>query len=145
MGLRRHLFEQGLTSNLLVVAVTVFLVLVGNSAFFSEVLKVYPLSAHNAISLATLPFMLGAATLLLLASVCFGWLSKPLLVVVLLLSSLAAYFMDSFGVIINDEMLQNAAQTNVTEASDLLNLRLLAYFGLLGILPAVVLARIPVR
>jgi lipid A ethanolaminephosphotransferase len=67
------------------------------------------------------------------------------LIVILLLSSLAAHFMDSYGVVINDDMLQNAAQTNLAEAGDLLNFRLLGYFVMLGVLPAIAIARLPLR
>jgi hypothetical protein len=42
-------------------------------------------------------------------------------------------------------MLQNAAQTNLAEAGDLLNFRLLGYFVMLGVLPAIAIARLPLR
>jgi lipid A ethanolaminephosphotransferase len=53
--------------------------------------------------------------------------------------------MDSYGVVINDEMLQNAVQTNIAEALDLLNFRLLAYLVMLGVLPAILIGRMPLR
>lgn len=143
--LHRRIIANGLTGNTLLLAVASFLVLAGNTSFFSETLKAYPLSAGNALALATLPIMLGAATTLLLAVVSFGRLSKPVLLVVLLLSSLAACYMDSYGVVFNDEMLQNISQTNLAEAADLVNPRMIAYLVLLGIVPALVLARIPLR
>lgn len=144
-SLYRRITTQGLTGNALVLVVASFLLLLGNTTFFVQTLKVYPLSAGNALALATLPVMLGAATTLLLALVSFGRLSKPLLVAVLLLSSLAACYMDSYGVIFNDEMLQNISQTNVAEAADLINARMLTYLVLLGILPSLVLTRIPLH
>jgi lipid A ethanolaminephosphotransferase len=42
-------------------------------------------------------------------------------------------------------MLENVAQTNVAEALDLLNFRLLAYFVLLGVIPAVAVAKVPLH
>jgi lipid A ethanolaminephosphotransferase len=81
----------------------------------------------------------------LLAIISFARLSKPVLVVVLLLSSLAACCMDSYGVIFNEEMLQNISQTNIAEASDLFNPRMFFYFSLLGILPAIVVLKIPLH
>jgi lipid A ethanolaminephosphotransferase len=129
--------------NTLVLTVAIFLSLVTNATFFSQTIKAYPLSSSNALALATLPIMLCAATTLLLAILSFGRLSKPVLVIVLLLSSLAACYMDSYGVIFNNEMLQNISQTNIAEASDLVNPRMFFYFVLLGILPAIVVVRIP--
>lgn len=140
-----RIMNNGLTGNTLLLGVAIFLVLVGNATFFSQTLKVYPLSSGNALALATLPVMLGAATVMLLAATCFGRPGKPVMMVFLLLSSLAACYMDSYGVVFNDEMLQNIVQTNVAEAADLVNFRMIAYLVLLGILPALVLARIPLR
>lgn len=126
-----------MTANRLILLVTGFLVTGGNFAFFGNVLKTYPLAAGNAAALLSLVIVLMGATALLPALVCFGRAAKPVLMLILLLSALAAYFMDSFGIVINDEMLQNVAQTNPGEARDLLNFKLLAYFAVLGIAPAV--------
>ena len=136
---------QGLTSNALIVLVALFLAAFGNLSFFGKVLKAYPLAAGNALALASLAAMLVATSILLLALTCFRRTTKPVLIVILLLSSLAAGFMDSYGIVINDEMLQNAVQTNRAEARDLLNFRLLGYFLMLGLVPAILIGRIPLR
>jgi lipid A ethanolaminephosphotransferase len=143
--IRIRIPPPGLTSNTLILLVTLFLVASGNLTFFANVLKTYPLNAGNAAALASLAVTLGAATVLLLALLCFGRTTKPVLIGILLLSAAAAYFMDSFGVVINDEMLQNAVQTNVAEARDLLNLKLLAYLVVLGILPAIGIAKVKLQ
>ncbi len=123
--MRFRLPAHGLTSNTLIALVAVFLVASGNLSFFGKVLTAYPLATGNALALASLAAMLVGSTLLLLALTCFGRTTKPVLIGILLLASLAAHFMDSYGVVINDDMLQNAAQTNLAEAGDLLNFRLL--------------------
>jgi lipid A ethanolaminephosphotransferase len=64
-------------------------------------------------------------------------------VILLIVSSLAAFFMDSYSVVINDEMLNNVAQTNFSEATDLVNAKLLAYLAFLGVLPSIGVARLP--
>ena len=143
--MRLRLTAQGLTSNTLIVLVAVFLAVFGNLSFFGKVLNAYPLGAGNAPELASLGAMLVATSILLLALTCFRRTTKPVLIVVLLLSSLAASFMDSYGVVINDDMLQNAVQTNMAEAADMLNFRLLAYLVMLGVIPAILIARLPLR
>jgi lipid A ethanolaminephosphotransferase len=143
--MRFRLPAHGLTSNTLIALVAVFLVASGNLSFFGKVLTAYPLATGNALALASLAAMLVGSTLLLLALTCFGRTTKPVLIGILLLASLAAHFMDSYGVVINDDMLQNAAQTNLAEAGDLLNFRLLGYFVMLGVLPAIAIARLPLR
>ena len=143
--MRFRLPAHGLTSNTLIALVAVFLAASGNLSFFGKVLTAYPLATGNALALASLAAMLVGSTLLLLALTCFGRTTKPVLIGILLLASLAAHFMDSYGVVINDDMLQNAAQTNLAEAGDLLNFRLLGYFVMLGVLPAIAIARLPLR
>lgn len=131
-----------LTSNILILLVAMFLVACGNLSFFDNLLKTYQLSAGNAVVLTSLVVTLYAAMVFLLALLCFGRTTKPVLIGILLLSAAAACFMDSYGIVINDDMLQNAVQTNVSEASDLLNLKLLAYLLLLGVLPTIGIARV---
>jgi lipid A ethanolaminephosphotransferase len=137
--------KQGLTSNALVLGVTFFMVLAGNATLFSKVYATYGLSLDNALEMASLPVFIGAVMTLLLALFAFGRLTKPFLALILVLSSLAAYFMDNFGVVIDEEMLHNVAQTNTAEAADLVNVKAIAYFTLLGVLPAALLLAIPMR
>ncbi len=47
--------------------------------------------------------------------------------------------MDSYNIIIDSTMIQNAALTDTNEVTDLLNIKLVAYFLLLGVLPSVLI------
>jgi lipid A ethanolaminephosphotransferase len=137
--------KTGLTSNTLILLVAAFLTAFGNGAFITNVLKTYPLTAGNAMALLSLFVVFGGATVILLAVLCFKRSTKPVLILVLLLSSLAAYFMDSYGIVINDEMLHNIVLTHPAEARDLVNFRLLAYLVVLGIAPALAVGRTSLR
>lgn len=137
--------DAGMTINRLILAVTVFLCIFGNGTFVANVLKVYPPDSGNVLALLSLVIVFGGVTILLLGAVCFRHTAKPVLIVVLLLSSLAACFMDGYGVIISDDMLRNVAHTNTSEALELFNLKLLLYLTLLGILPAVAVGRVRLR
>ena len=131
----------GWTSNGLILLVGIFILGLDNASFFGQVLKTYGWSAGTAAPLAALAAVIGAATVALPALLAFGRATKPVLMLYLLLAALAAYFMDSYGIVINDEMLQNAAQTNPGEARDLINLKLLGYVFGLGVLPAFIIGR----
>lgn len=141
----RRRFSAGLTSNQLILLTSVVLVAIFNQSFFAQTLSIYSPNRSNLLALATLPVTLGLATCLMFGLVAAGRLTKPVLALALFISALSAYFMDSYGVVINDEMLQNVAQTNAAEAFDLMNPRLLTYLALLGALPAWILLRIPLR
>lgn len=136
---------NGLSSNTLTLLVSLFLVAACNLTFFANTLKIYPLDSGKAICLASLTAAFIAINTLLLALISFGRATKPVLIVFLLLASLAAYFMDSYGVVISDEMLRNAVQTNPAETRDLITGKFFAYFIFLGVLPAIIVAKIPLR
>ncbi|MFN6960633.1 MAG: phosphoethanolamine transferase [Rhodocyclaceae bacterium] len=137
--------SRGLTGNVLIVLVALWVVGVDNFSFFGQVLKAYGMAPATLPALLSLLVAFLAVNVLLAGWVAFGRATKPVLVIVLLLSSLSAHFMDSYGVVINDEMLQNVVQTNPAEARDLLNFRLLAYFIGLGVVPAWLVGRARLR
>ncbi|PKO89143.1 MAG: phosphoethanolamine transferase [Betaproteobacteria bacterium HGW-Betaproteobacteria-10] len=136
---------NGLSSNTLILLVSLFLVAACNQAFFTHTLKIYPLESGKTVYLASLTVSFFAVNALLLSLISFGRATKPVLIIFLLLASLAAYFMDSYGVVLSDEMLRNAVQTNPTEARDLITSKLFAYLFFLGVLPASIIAKIPLR
>ncbi len=82
--------------------------------------------------------------ILALLVLCIKYTLKPILMVLLLASSFAAYFMDTYNVLIDTDMIQNTLSTDVSETTDLLSLTLLIYVLLLGILPAALLFKLPV-
>jgi len=137
--------SKGVSSNTLILLVALFITLGSNLTFFANILQSYPLDGSSALHLASLALVFLAVNALLIALVGFGRLTKPVLILFLLLSSLAAYFMDSYGVVISDEMLRNAAQTNAAETLDLVTGKFFIYFACLGVLPAILIARTPVR
>lgn len=129
------------TTKLIIIA-SVILVLLFNFAFFSNVTSVYAATPGNMPFLASIVIMLGSFIALLLSLVLSRYTTKPILIAVFLLSSIAAYFMDSYNVIIDSTMIQNAMMTDTAEFMDLLNIKLILYFFILGILPAIVVYKV---
>lgn len=129
-------YLNNMTSSRLVVLAAIALVAIYNLSFFSHVVEVYPLTSKNTGFVASLAPFLGSLIILLLIPFSSRHTIKPVLVVLFLVSSLAAYFMDSYNVIIDDGMIDNIAGTDVNESADLFSVKLLVYFLLLGVLPA---------
>lgn len=132
------------SSSTLILLTTVFLTVFGNLTFFSNVADVYDTNAANLAFIGSLAVVFGAATVLLLSVLCFKYTIKPVLIGVLLLSSLTAYFMDTYNVIIDDSMIQNVMHTDMAESLDLLSLKLVLYLSFLGILPSIAVYKIPI-
>ena len=64
---------------------------------------------------------------------------KYVLGFVLLLSSVCAYYMDSLGISINEDIIQSVVETHTDEVFDMINFGLVMYVLGFGILPCVVL------
>ena len=73
------------------------------------------------------------------------YLQKPLAIIILLSASLVGYFMTSYGVMIDKTMIQNAAETDSKEVMDLLSLKMLGHFLILGVLPSLLIYKTPVH
>jgi lipid A ethanolaminephosphotransferase len=132
------------TTKLIIIA-SVILVLCFNISFFSNVTSVYAATPGNIPFLVSIVIMLGSFIALLLSLVISRYTAKPILIAVFLLSSIAAYFMDSYNVIIDITMLQNAMMTDTAEFMDLVNIKLILYFLVLGILPAIVIYKVRIN
>ncbi len=122
-----------------------FLVLFDNASFFSHALASYPITFANIPFLISLFVLLLSFITLLLGLVSYRYTVKPILILILLLSSLGSYFMNSYNTIINEDMLRNVIQTNPSEALDLINFKLVLYFIFLGILPAAFIYKIKIK
>jgi lipid A ethanolaminephosphotransferase len=70
---------------------------------------------------------------------------KIILIALVLLASGTNYFMNTYHVIIDDTMIQNIAETNVSESSDLLSFKLLGYLFFLGLVPSWLIYKTEVR
>jgi len=68
-----------------------------------------------------------------------------MLIVALIISSMTTYFMSTYNVVIDDDMIRNMMQTNMKESIDLLSLKQVLYFVFLGLLPAYLVYKAPVN
>jgi len=119
-----------------------FLVLLGNFSFFGKTMQIYPLP-ENIGFLLSLVLLLVALHGFLFTLLSSRYTTKALLILVFVVSSLTAYFMDSYHVIIDTDMIRNALQTDLRESLDLFSPTLLGYLLLLGLLPAYLIYRLP--
>jgi lipid A ethanolaminephosphotransferase len=125
----------------MVIMTALFIMITGNIAFFSRLIGIYPISLKHAPFLISVTLFFTVATALFLlflsAFTAFsGRASRWLLAILLVVSSLAAYYMDAYGAIIDSVMLGNMLQTDKNEVAGLLNFSMFVRVILLGFLPA---------
>jgi len=129
--------------NRLILATALWLLAFANWPFWRTVWQgVGGLREGNGLFLLSLPLFVLCWLFLLLSLFAWGRLTKPVLIVALLVSAAASYFMNSYGIVIDYSMLTNLMQTDTAEASELLSGKLVLWLLGFGVLPAVLLSRV---
>ena len=130
---------------LIIIAISIFLTLVGNVAFFKHVVEVYPFTGKNIPFIISLAILLSALSIIVLTLLTWGKGTKPVLMTILMVSSFVAYFMDSYDVVIDTHMIDNILQTNINESSDLFSISLVLYVLFIGVVPSWILYRVRIE
>jgi lipid A ethanolaminephosphotransferase len=135
-------FSPRISAPMLILTVSLLLATTGNVDFWTTFTR-----AAGGVSLARLPLLVGTFAIVvlffnaLLTLASFRFVAKPVLIVILLTASLASYFINQYGVVIDKAMIQNVFETDVREAGELLNWKLVLSVTLLGVLPSLYVAR----
>ncbi|MBA1432070.1 MAG: phosphoethanolamine--lipid A transferase [Epsilonproteobacteria bacterium] len=132
-----------ITQTQLILPTSLFLVVFDNYAFFTNLTKVYPLSDNFGFVVSTV-FVNFFFTVLLFGLISTKWTIKPIIITILIVSSLTNYFMNAYHVIIDASMIRNMMQTNLNESIDLLTLKQVLYFLFLGLLPSIYVYKVKI-
>jgi len=116
--------------------VSIFFIIFGNYSFYANVINIYPLVGINLLYIASLTTVLFFFIVFLLTLFSSRYTIKPLLITTLIVSAFTSYFMNSYHVVIDADMIRNTLQTDMKESLDLLSFQLLITLFFLGILPS---------
>lgn len=123
--------------------VALFITVVDNGSFFSDVLDATARSSHRFAILLSM-FVLVMSTLVALLSVAPERISFRVLASLLLIAgSAVGYFMSNYGVVIDPSMIRNVAETDAREASPLLTSAFFLHVAGFGLVPAVLIQFLP--
>lgn len=122
--------------------VTFYLLATLNLSFFNDAFNVFGGFHAGFFGFGLAIMFLVAAGLVVLSA---KYLIKPALVFAILSGAVASYFTDTFGVIIDKEMLRNAAVTTPQEAGHLTTPPFLLHVLFFGVLPSVLVLLVRVR
>lgn len=123
--------------------VSIFLTAFNNNKFWTSVVS-HLQGWQDALFLVSLFAALILLTHTLLSLVSFRFVLKPALILILLVSAAAAYFMDQYATMIDKEMILNVFETDHREAVEFFNLSFAGRMLLFGIIPAYLVYRTPV-
>ncbi|QFS60958.1 phosphoethanolamine transferase EptA [Pantoea dispersa] len=113
-----------------------FFAFVLNALFLLRAWEIIPYTrVHDYLFAASMPVVLVAAFYLLFSLLAWPWIRKPLLIVLILASAAANYFMHSFGTVIDTNMIENVFESNAQETGALMSRNYVIWMLLMGILP----------
>jgi len=114
-----------LTANRLCLVVAAWMVATANHTFWQHLFKTQPVSAKGWLFAASLALAMTGATMFLLRLLSPGRALRVMLTLLLVIAAGASWFIDTYGVAIDSDMLRNVVQTNPAEARDFLDWPLL--------------------
>lgn len=135
--LNRHIKQQEKS----IVWVSLFIMVTGNFSFLERLIDIYPLTLGNTPFLVSVCVLFFAVSVFVLNLLVFSRPGRWVLALVLFASAAAAYFMDTYGAIIDADMLTNMLQTNTSETLDLMSWPLALRLLFLGVIPAWLVVR----
>jgi len=125
------------SSTIINIILSLYLVVFTNGPFWSR------FSAQLGTSTAgnwVLLFMIGAAICLILNLITslfsFRPVYKPLIITVLFISAVVNYYMESYGIVINKQMITNLIETDLFEASEQLTIPFFLQITLKAVIPS---------
>jgi lipid A ethanolaminephosphotransferase len=135
---------QKISITSLVLIVSLFVTLTGNVKFFIEVANVYPLAENFGFVVSLLVWLFSFLSILLLLAT-YRYSVKPILIFVLLSSSIVSYFSNNYGTIFDNNMVTSILETDLAELLDLFSVKMAVYFIFLGVLPSIWIYKLQLR
>ncbi len=134
-----------LSQDKIIFLTALFVVFVDNGNFFRHVTKVYPLNLQNSGFLVSIIVIFCCFLVILFSLFSSKYTMKPFLIFSILTAAVIAYFTNTYHIIIDDTMIQNIFETNVSESADLISPKLFLYLTLLGLIPAWLISRVKLQ
>ncbi len=140
----RNIFNREIHLNYLIIIIVLYLVATANFGFFAQVLSIYPFSTNIGFIVSITGLLFGLMWLLF-QLLCYRPIAKPVLIAMVMVAAVCSYFTDGYGTIFDSSMLINSLQTDQAEAMGLMAPSFFIRVILLGVIPAVIIAKIRIK
>ena len=127
-----------LNANILNILLSIYFCIFLNISCFKYIFNnMYIIDAKSMFFMLDMSALLFFIHYTILNIICIPYVFKFLVVLILLISSLANFYMNEYGVFIDTDMIRNVFETNTSEALDLVNLKFILNFIIFGVIPSV--------
>ena len=124
----------------------IWLGLILNYGFFEKINKLTPYQGvKSMLFLGSTLIVIVMTYNLLLQLINWKWNAKFFATLLIIIGGLSAYFVNSLGVIITPDQIQNLLQTDIREAKDLWSIRLVIWTLIFVIFPLAVVAALKIE
>lgn len=129
-----------LTTNQLLFFTCCYIALILNLPFLVKTAGVITaLDNYNLLFLMSLPIFLLSLSIIIQGLLSFRWLTKPLLITTVMISSLIFYGTITYGIVFDYGMVQNTVETDSAEALSYVNLYAILFFLIFGVIPSLII------
>lgn len=128
----------------LIIFSSIFFTIFYNFKFFKELFATYGFSGLNSLYFISTTILLISLITLLITIFSSKYTTKAILITLFAISAFTAYFMDTYGVVIDSEMLRNSMQTDLKESKDLLSFKLFLYILFLAVIPIFYISKLQI-
>lgn len=139
---RAALWRPELGSVTVSILTALYLLTLTNESFWS---KGWQYLEGRPTTFASIAIGIACLYIALCVAVSVKYAMKPLFILLILASAAGAWFMDRFGVVIDIEMIRNAAETSSAEAGHLITPGFVLHMLVYGLLPCLLLLWVKVR
>ena len=129
-----------ISSGRLITLLSFYFLLLLNISFWRFIfVHAEPTGLTGYLFMASIPLLIFTLLYLTFSLLTLPYVGKPILILILLISAGVNYLSYQFGVFIDADMVRNTFETNPGEVKDLIALRSLLWFFVLGVIPSVLL------
>ena len=137
--------KKVVSTSTVILVTSIFLVVFNNITFYKNVFEVYPPNLQNGIFLFSLGVVLAGVITLLLSLVNSKYTLKPIIITALITSAFLNYFMITYNLVIDHDMIRNSIQTDTSEAFDLITTNMFLYLFFLGVIPSYIVYKLEIE
>jgi len=134
--------QKGLSPIVLSLLVSAYIMAAFNTTFWGNA---YEALGGSMIQTAVLGGAVFAFTLFVIALFTGRWVQKPVLILLLMIGAGTSYYMDTLGIMIDRDMIQNVVTTTFQESKHLITFSYISHMVIWGIIPSLVVWWVPVK
>ena len=134
--------RPSLTSIQLSMLVTAFVLSTANATFWMKAWTYLEEFPGALAGFAVAIFLLGASLLTMFS---MKYVIKPVFILFVLIAAVSSYYVDTFGIVVDRDMIRNALETTTAEAGALVTPNFIIHMALYGLLPASFIAWVRIR